>query len=59
MSAPTMPEPSRRVKELNQAKVSSSRPPAKLWSHSNGPDIEVGEESELEGYDENDEPGSH
>ena len=56
MSAPTMPEPSRRVKELNQAKVSSSRPPPKHWSQ--GPDIEVGEESELEGYDENDEPGS-
>jgi PPM family protein phosphatase len=52
MSAPTVPEPSRRVKELNQAKV-SSRPPPRNWS--GAPDIEVREEpGGLEGYDDDD-----
>jgi hypothetical protein len=44
-SANTVPEPSRRMKSLDQSKI-STRPPA--WS--NSPDIEVNEESANDEY---------
>jgi PPM family protein phosphatase len=41
-SAQTMPEPSRKLKGLDQSKV-SSRPPPKGWTGGGSPDIEVNE----------------
>lgn len=51
MALATMPEPSRKMKGLEQSKV-SSRPPPK--SRAGSPDIEVGESS-----DDDDDPASH
>jgi serine/threonine protein phosphatase PrpC len=51
-SSPTIPEPSRKPKGLDQSKI-SSRPPARLFGKE--PDIEVKETSD---HDDDDEPDS-
>jgi protein phosphatase len=57
LAAPTASEPARRVKEIEEKKISQRPPAPRLWSSGSDDDGEEREDEGDEDYDEDSEPG--